>query len=303
MFYSNLFSPLFHIVKKDGTLGHTVYRKPTHTDRYLHATSHHHPRHLDAVVTSLTNRAFDLCDDDHIEKELAHVQQVLHRNGYKVNVANRRTRKDRPKFHRVERQPAFLPFLVGVTDKIGRIMSKYSIKTIFTPSKKISQHLRSPKDSLPLENPGVYKVDCSCGSVYIGQTKRSISQRIQEHIKAVKNRQTHKSAIAEHLLEAGPNHWIEFHKPRILSTERHYIPRLVKEAIEISKYKNFNREDGFKLSSTWNPVLGMVKSVKRPKTSEIPSDTVSYYCRGDIRVSSGGSEKRRRKRVDRYVCP
>lgn len=27
----------------DGTLGHTVYRKPTHAELYLHATSEHHP--------------------------------------------------------------------------------------------------------------------------------------------------------------------------------------------------------------------------------------------------------------------
>ncbi|KYN11910.1 hypothetical protein ALC57_15926 [Trachymyrmex cornetzi] len=29
--------------KADGTLGHQVYRKPTHTNRYLHAEWHHHP--------------------------------------------------------------------------------------------------------------------------------------------------------------------------------------------------------------------------------------------------------------------
>lgn len=29
--------------KPDGTLGHAVYRKPTHTNRYLNAESHHHP--------------------------------------------------------------------------------------------------------------------------------------------------------------------------------------------------------------------------------------------------------------------
>ncbi|KAF9824850.1 hypothetical protein SFRURICE_001428, partial [Spodoptera frugiperda] len=55
--------------------------------------------------------------------------------------------------------------------------------------------------------------------------------------------------------EAGSNHWIELHNPQVISTERHYIPRLVREAIEITKYKNFNREDGFQLSRAWNPVV------------------------------------------------
>lgn len=29
--------------KGDGILNHTVYRKETHTNRYLNANSHHHP--------------------------------------------------------------------------------------------------------------------------------------------------------------------------------------------------------------------------------------------------------------------
>ena len=100
---------------------------------------------------------------------------------------------------------------------------------------------------------------------------------MKEHIAAVKNRQVEKSAIAEHLLQSGSNHWIELHAPRILSTERHYYSRIVREAVEIKKYKNFNREDGYKLSSTWNPVISLCKC--REDKSDTVSDIVSVVCR------------------------
>lgn len=168
--------------------------------------------------------------------------------------------------------------------------------------------LRSPKDNFPLEKPGVYKVNCSCGESYIGQTKRTISCRIKEHIRAVKNNDIAKSAIAQHLLESGANHWIELHNPQVLSTERHYIPRMVREAIEITKYRNFNREDGFQLSRTWNPVVNLCKS-RRSVPNSSRSDIVSFACRN---LNSGVSDsdnssialpkKRTRKRVDRFVC-
>ncbi|XP_059049894.1 uncharacterized protein LOC131844916 [Achroia grisella] len=176
-------------VQKDGTLGHTVYRKPTHTDRYLHATSHHHPRHLDSVVSSLVNRAYDLCDKIQIKEELLHVEGVLRNNGYNIDISrwrHKHNKSSRPKSCKVERQKTFLPYIKGVTDKISRLLSKYSVDTVFTPHRKIKQMLRSPKDNFPLQHPGVYKVDCSCGSSYIGQTKR-IARRIAEHIKAIKN--------------------------------------------------------------------------------------------------------------------
>ncbi|RVE51733.1 hypothetical protein evm_003536 [Chilo suppressalis] len=168
---------------------------------------------------------------------------------------------------------------------------------------KVSQFLRSPKDNFPLEKPGVYKIDCSCGSSYIGQTKRTIACRMKEHIKAVRNNDTQKSAIAEHLIDSGPNHWIELHNPQIISTERQYIPRLVREAIEITKHKNFNREDGFKLSSVWNPVVRMCKNRKNQKSVVPRSDTVSIVCREQVRVNSenvtnGKGDIRRYTRVN-----
>ncbi|XP_026728032.1 uncharacterized protein LOC113494085 [Trichoplusia ni] len=60
------------IREPNGRVTHTVYRKPTHTDRYLRADSHHHPSHLSSVPRTLLNRALALCDHDYVNAELRH---------------------------------------------------------------------------------------------------------------------------------------------------------------------------------------------------------------------------------------
>ena len=44
----------------DGTLNHRVYRKPTHTDRYLHQRSFHHPAIKTSVNRTLVRRAHEI---------------------------------------------------------------------------------------------------------------------------------------------------------------------------------------------------------------------------------------------------
>jgi len=53
---------------------------------------------------------------------------------------------------------SILPYVKGTTDRIGRILNKYNIRTIFKPPKKIGQILRNPKDQRPpLSSARVYK--------------------------------------------------------------------------------------------------------------------------------------------------
>jgi hypothetical protein len=56
--------------KTDGSLGHKVYRKPTHTNLYLHQNSHHHPTHKQPDLPSLIHRVTALCDQDSLNQEL-----------------------------------------------------------------------------------------------------------------------------------------------------------------------------------------------------------------------------------------
>ena len=45
---------------------------------------------------------------------------------------------------------------------------------------------------------GVYKVTCSCGLNYIGETGRSLKVRMKEHDADIRNQRIRTSALAEH---------------------------------------------------------------------------------------------------------
>ena len=67
----------------NGQLANKVYRKATHTERYLALESHHPIAHKKAAVKSLTNRARNIPTTSHFRsKELKQVTSALLANGY-----------------------------------------------------------------------------------------------------------------------------------------------------------------------------------------------------------------------------
>jgi hypothetical protein len=68
--------------RPDGSLGHKVYHKPTHTNLYLSAKSHRHPSNKQAVLSTLIHRARALCDEDGLQAELVFLKDVFKENGY-----------------------------------------------------------------------------------------------------------------------------------------------------------------------------------------------------------------------------
>ncbi|GJQ69571.1 hypothetical protein Trydic_g6667 [Trypoxylus dichotomus] len=66
--------------KLSGRLSHSVYRRPTYTDRYLHVDSHHHPVQMSSVVNSLGRRAVSIFEPDNLSKEPQHVKPSLQNN-------------------------------------------------------------------------------------------------------------------------------------------------------------------------------------------------------------------------------
>jgi G3E family GTPase len=63
--------------KLDGSLGHKVYRRTTHSNLYLHRDSHHHPANEQSVLASLTHTAKALCDHDSLTQVLEFLTSIL----------------------------------------------------------------------------------------------------------------------------------------------------------------------------------------------------------------------------------
>ncbi|KAJ8921267.1 hypothetical protein NQ315_013739 [Exocentrus adspersus] len=231
----------------DGTLGHTVYRTLTHTNRYLNKDSNHHPRQKRGIIKTLVERARRICDPEDIEKELKHLEEAFIANGYSSQEIKRAIRPNRHRggdsHEKNAEQSGFacLPYIHKVTDRIGKLLEKKKVKTVFKPTKKIQQSLGSVKDKNdPLVTPGVYRIRCTCGQLYIGTTRRSISTRIGEHKRHCRLGHTEKSEVAEHAFNDG-NHRILFEETEVLDNTQRYFPRLTREAIEIHKHQeNFN---------------------------------------------------------------
>ncbi|XP_046558920.1 uncharacterized protein LOC124267966 [Haliotis rubra] len=61
----------------------SVYRKPTHTDQYIHYLSNHHPQIKRAIVSTLTRRAKAIYDPAQLQDEIDYLKTTfITLNGY-----------------------------------------------------------------------------------------------------------------------------------------------------------------------------------------------------------------------------
>ena len=108
--------------------------------------------------------------------------------------------------------------------------------------------MRSIKDKLnPHNGKGIYKIECSCGKCYIGETGRSSQVRIKEHGADIKNECIRTSALVEHSPKT--RHHVRLEDTKILAKENHLFKCRIREAIEIHKHpSNLNIDSGLELS-------------------------------------------------------
>ena len=252
-----------------GALEREVYRKPTHTNRYIHADSHQPMNVKSATIRCLVDRAFKVCSSNAIrERELETIRTIMVENGYKRKFVNKVIRRQIRRSERSRtttdenrgKTSVQLPFIDGLSQEVRRIVREANIRCTFTAPNTL-QKLHNVKDSLPLcsATHAIYSIKCkTCDEEYIGESMRSLDTRCKEHRDAIRLAQCTKSAVADHVLseEHSQPHEIDWQSVRILGRAQGTTERRMKEAMLIyQRHPKMNRDIGMERSSVWNSVL------------------------------------------------
>ena len=139
-----------------------------------------------------------------------------------------------------------IQYVKNTSEAIRRILPPLGIRTTFCLTNKLCQLLVHPKDPVPKEERSgvIYCIPCTnCLWTYIGQTGRTLVQRIKEHQITVHNCDLANSALAEH--SHSTERSIKWDEAYISNTCSHTSRQCLLESWAIHKESNpLNRELG-----------------------------------------------------------
>ena len=188
-------------------LSTSVYRKPTHTDQYLHWDSNHHITTKQSVYNTLAHRAKTVSSTQQsMDKELTHIKTALHHCQFpswalnqwehKFNQppqpsrpTNTTSNNNNPVSNNNHKTTIVVPYINKTAEIFKRLCKSRGIQVHFKGTNTLRTVLGNPKDKDPTTNQTgvIYKYQCphiNCHSSYIGESGRSLGERIKEHFKA-----------------------------------------------------------------------------------------------------------------------
>ena len=195
----------------NNTFSTTVYRKPTHTDQYLHWDSNHHITAKQSVYNTLAHRAkLVSSSQDRRDQELQHIKIALqacqfpnwalnqwhHRflNNNQANNNNHTTTNNNNNTNQ-DNNPIkmnitlVVPFIPVTSEKFKKLCKAKGIQVHYKGTNTLRTLLGNPKDKDPKTNKGgiIYHYKCphiNCPDAYIGELGRALDNRVKEHLKA-----------------------------------------------------------------------------------------------------------------------
>jgi hypothetical protein len=125
------------VIRKGSSLSTKVYRKPTHTGRYLNYESNHPPHVKRGIVQSLHSRASIIWQErQDLFNEIKNMRRDLKLSGYQQRFIESVLKSGgscRPE-EEERKKPlglVFIPNVKGISEKFKRIGNRYNIRTVF----------------------------------------------------------------------------------------------------------------------------------------------------------------------------
>ena len=273
---------------RQGSYNFNVHRKKAITNLQIKPTSSVNPELVKGVFKGFLVRAKRLCSSQYIQQEIKFLIDVFVENGHNreqlailaeemtndqsvgittstltINddeTATTLTAND-------DQKPTVtVPWIPILGPRLRKAMRRRGVRTIFTSGRNLSSLLCNHKSALPPNSfPGVYRLTCGCGHVYIGETKKRIRSRISEHEKDVFHGRWSNSGASEHASTCRQD--FNWEEAETLCVESNFRRRKIRESLEIRKHKRsdpvvVNRDQGGGMSTgQWNCLLGKLKII------------------------------------------
>jgi len=241
------------ITKKNNSLYFNWFRKPTFSGRFLNFYSHHPFNHKRGTMYSLIDRVIRLSHPEFHENNFDYIINILLDNGYPLDMIFSAIRKRlHTTFNRIssstlntetkDEKPIHyftIPYVSCIAKNFMQFFSNISFtKLAFSCHNKLNRFIKVQKDPLPssLRSNVVYQLNCqNCNASYVGQTKRALSIRVNEHRSHITRNSSQQSVITDHRLLY--KHDFDWDNVQILDEEKNYNKRLISEMIFIKKQK------------------------------------------------------------------
>jgi hypothetical protein len=197
------------VIRKETTLATKVYRKPTHTVRYLSFNSNHPPHVERGLIQSLHSRASTICQErQDLAKEISNLRSDLQLNGYPEGYIDSVINSKGSSRLNKEQMPlgyVYISYVKGVSEKSKRIGNRYNIRTIFKTKHILrSSLMKTRPERDPLQTAQcIYSIRCECGRSYFRETGRPLAVLLREHRYSLQHGLLEKSKFARHAYEEG----------------------------------------------------------------------------------------------------
>lgn len=234
------------VIKNErGGLEFCVYRKPTHSDNYLHGFSEVDVNVKIGVISGMVLRAFRICSPPYLTKECDHIKKVFEGLGYSDVMIKKGFFRGKQSFYKTEfkEKDKFENVLVVPRCDLKEWnLVPSEVKLVFKKGLSIGDIVKTRNNTKVNKETGIYGIPCDkCDKIYIGETDR-FSGRMRDHIRSKRVEDRYSSLVSHELLN--PGHTTIVNKADLVIKITAVENRRNLEAFLISNCNTFNLTTG-----------------------------------------------------------